>query len=182
MRHRLTILAIFSCLFVANAFAHGAGNDAMNRCHLDWHRNSAWPKPFTLIDRQGACSPFALMATRGWQRQSTITNYHFDHVTQQLTEAGQLKVLEILKTNPRDQRMVVMVRGRTDQDTASRRESIAEVAINGTRDRYNPQIMEIDIEPRAWPAEEIEAIGNQWNLTMPKPRLSDMQSTVSGDL
>lgn len=182
MQHRLAPLAIFVCLVAANTIVHGAGHGAENRCHLGWQRNNAWPTPFSLIDRKATCNPFVAMATKGWQRHSTITNYHFDQVTQQLTESGQLKVHEILETNPLEHRVVVMVRGRNDQETASRRISINEVAMRGIRKGQPPHIMEVDVEPRAWPAVEIEAIGKQYEVTIPEPRLPVMQSTISGDL
>ena len=182
MRHRMTIVAVFLFLFVARTIASGAGNDVMNRCHLDWHRNNAWPQPFTLIDRVAACSPFAAMTMKGWQRQSTITNYHFDHATQQLTEPGELKVIEILRTNPTNHRAVVMVRGITDEETARRQASINNVAMRMSRDGRPTQIIGVDIEPRTWPAEDIEMIGVQWRNTFPQPRLSAMESTINGEL
>ncbi|HEY6563210.1 MAG TPA: hypothetical protein VIY86_01815, partial [Pirellulaceae bacterium] len=55
------------------------------RAALDWHRNNAWPQPFVEMDRLATCSPFVTMAENGWMQQCTLTSFHFDPNTNQLT-------------------------------------------------------------------------------------------------
>jgi hypothetical protein len=151
-----------------------------HRKHLDFYRNNAWPEPFSSIDRKAQVAPFAMMHHKGWLRQNTIGHHHFDPTTQQLTEAGQLKLRWILTQTPADRRIVVVVRGYTDDETSMRADSVQQAAERIIPEGTLPEVRLTDIDARGWSADEIDAIDQKAKASIPNPVLPAMQSTTGG--
>ena len=179
---------VFVAVVGASSFGHRAANadwraklDAFcQRCKLDYHRNIAWPHPFVCMDRQSVRAPFAVQTSKGWQRQNTIGRYHFDPETQQLTEAGYLKVRWIVTQAPPEHRTIFVVRGDSEAETTSRtdsiHESLARIAPNGKL----PDVRSIAVDYRGWPAEEIDAIDRKIQSSRPIPQLPQFTPTTGG--
>ena len=94
--HVLAILLLGNIV----SHAHAGWNEFVQRSLLDWHRNNAWPQPFVHADRLSVCAPFVIMAQNGRCGEFTLGDHHFDPVSQTLTEAGQLKVAELIRRQP----------------------------------------------------------------------------------
>ncbi len=68
-------------------------------CRIDTLRNNAWPQPFRGQDAASVVAPFEIMKANGWREFNTIADNYFDG-NHRLTEAGVLKVQEILRQTP----------------------------------------------------------------------------------
>jgi hypothetical protein len=172
MVHRFSVAAFVAGLVVAGTAPVRAGwHEFCQRSALDWKRANAWPQPFVETDRLATCAPFVIMAENGWIHQSTLTNFHFDPATQQLTEAGRLKVQSILTQHPAQFRTVYVVQALKEQETTTRmgavQDTIQYFAANGTV----PDVRLTTEEPRGMPAHEVQAISTKFTETMPDPRL-----------
>ncbi len=150
-----------------------------DRVHLDWHRNNAWPEPFTHVDRQTVNAPIAAMVDRGWQVQNTLPQELFDGETQSLTHAGELKVRWILTQMPAHRRDIFVLRGATPEITELRLRSVEKVAsetVNGA-----PAMIAItDIVPRGGSAADHERISVSFESSAPPPRLPAMETGDGG--
>ncbi len=163
----LTCLVAFCCVSQSQAGWH----EFCQRMQLDWHRNNAWPQPFVAHDRIAACSPFVTQAENGWYAASTLSDLHFDSETQMLTEAGDLKVRQIVTQHPEQHRMVFIVKGHTKTDTDKRTDSVQQAVARIVPDGVLPDVRHVHIAPRPWPAEEINAVEQAYRQSRPDPRL-----------
>ena len=121
------------------------------------------------------------MAQNGWCQRSTLTDFHFHKATQQLTEAGRLKVAQVMTNHPQQFRTMFVVMANTEKETAARMDSVQQIAAQVTTDGVLPQIHRVAISPRGWSAQEINAIGKKRDETIPTPRLPEnIQSTTGG--
>ncbi len=146
-----------------------------DRVHLDWHRNNAWPEPFTLVDRQAVKVPIATMVDRGWQLQNTIPDELFDPETQTLTRAGELKVRWILTQMPAHRRDVFVLRGATPEITDLRLQSVEKLAAD-TVGGAPAMITVTDLIPRGGSASYYERVSTSFDATAPPPRLPAMDT------
>ena len=163
----LTCLVAFCCVSQSQAGWH----EFCQRMQLDWHRNNAWPQPWVAHDRIAACSPFVTQAENGWYAASTLSDLHFDSETQMLTEAGDLKVRQIVTQHPEQYRMVFIVKGHTKTDTDKRTDSVQQAVTRIVPDGVLPDVRHIHTAPRPWSAEEINAVERAYRQSRPAPRL-----------
>ena len=72
-------------------------------------------------------------------QQCTLTGFHFDPSTDQLTEAGRLKIQSILFEHPEQFRKIYVVRGyreeQSEKRVASVRETLTRVVEDGSNSR-----------------------------------------------
>ena len=163
----LTCLVAFCCVSQSRAGWH----EFCQRVQLDWHRNNAWPQPFIAHDRIAACSPFVTQAENGWYAASTLSDLNFDFETQMLTEAGELKVRQIVTQHPENYRTVFVVKGHTQRDTEKRTDSVQQTVARIIPDGTLPEVRRVHISPRPWAAEEINAVERAYRSSRPAPRL-----------
>lgn len=143
----------------------------------DFKRNNCWPQPFVLADREAARAPLEMMVQSGWQRQNLLGDYHFDSATDQLTEAGQLKVKWITNEAPRPHRMIFVSRAETPKSTAARIDAVQNVATQIAGPGNVPAIIESGRSAQGWPAGRVDAIGRKFEASMPDPKLRDYEPT-----
>lgn len=150
-----------------------------DRVELDWKRNNAWPEPFNMVDQRATRAPFTIMVDKGWQLQNTISNPLFDSETQQLTEAGRLKVQWILTQMPLQRRNVFVLRGDSEEITQLRLQSVQEAAVSFVGDQGASMVSLTDIVPRGGSGAYFERVQKGYETTSPPPQLPEMES--SGD-
>ena len=170
--HRFILTACLAAILGSSGQSASAGwYEFWHRVHLDWKRNNAWPEPFVRADRRAFHQPFQIMTAKGWLRQNTIGNHHFNSETHQLTEAGELKLRWILSSVPQEHRVIVLVGARTPEATSIRTDSVQQLATKILPEGSLPEVRVTSIEPRGWPAREIDAIGRRAMESMPAPIL-----------
>ncbi len=148
------------------------------QCKLDWHRNCAWPDPFLAQDRVAACAPFEAMTINGWRDQCTLSNFHFDAGSQQLTEVGRLRVQQILREHPENYRNVFVVRATTQEATSARMESVQQFANNLAGQDVSTEVRLVELEPRGVTADDVQMISSKLKSSMPDPRLPAASSAA----
>jgi radical SAM superfamily enzyme YgiQ (UPF0313 family) len=55
--------------------------------------------------------PINMMVQKGWKQQNTLTEYHFDATGNDLNQAGQYKVYDILFNTPKSHRSIYVFPG-----------------------------------------------------------------------
>ena len=88
-----------------------------------------------------------------------------------LTEAGDLKVRQIVTQHPEQHRMVFIVKGHTKRDTDKRTDSVQQAVARIVPDGVLPDVRHVHIGPRPWSAEEINAVERAYRQSRPAPRL-----------
>ena len=92
--------------------------------------NVQWPRHYIPPARRTVCATYAAMVNNGWRRQNLLGNYHFNQQTNQLTNAGKLKVNWILSQAPANRRNVFVQRGVEELETTARIASVHDYAGN----------------------------------------------------
>ncbi|MFW6170670.1 MAG: hypothetical protein ACODAD_09285, partial [Planctomycetota bacterium] len=150
-----------------------------DRVHLDWHRNNAWPEPFSQVDRRAARAPIERMVENGWELQNTIPDELFDPETQELTAAGEVKVRKTLTEMPLRRRMVFVQKGRTAEISQTRLESVQEAAGNVVGEAAAGMISITEMIPGSKSAAHYERVKAEYDGSIPVPRLPEMEDTGS---
>lgn len=161
-------------LFMLATASHASAGEFLNRFWLDYHRNKAWPQPFSQVDRQAAGAPFAIMVNNGWRLHNTLSTQLFDGESQQLTRAGELRVRWIATQAPVHRRAIFVLKGDTPAVTQARVEAV-QLALEKI-DAPRPQLMITDIEPSGASGSYFDKVGRQYQDTIPAPRLPEMDT------
>ena len=148
------------------------------RTTVDWHRVNCWPEPFIYPDRDAARAPFQQMVDRGWQRETTLGDYHFDSDTQLLNEAGELQLRWVMTQAPQHRRSVLVLRGSNTDATSIRIDSVQQAATKIQPAGPLPPVVQTDVPPAGSPADAVDAYNRKYFSTIPDPRLP---KPASGD-
>jgi hypothetical protein len=149
------------------------------QCKLDYHRNNAWPEPFIWPDRAAVCAPFGVMIHNGWRMQNTLAAHHFREGTDQLTDAGKMKVMWILNEAPAANRTIYVERASTPELTGGRIRHVQTLAAGAAMEGVSPPVFETGIPARGWPADQIDATTRAFTDSAPPPRLPERTSSSS---
>ena len=177
---RFTILLALAIVLSTGNMARADWAGFWHRVHVDWHRMNAWPEPFQVADRQVTISPLIAMTNSGWRIQNTLSDHFFDVQTQELTQAGQLKLRWIATQTPLHRRTVHVLRsyepGATNLRVASVERHLDKLVPEGQR----PSVVLTDKIPAGGSGEYFENIDRQLKSSVPPPRLPQAQGPVGG--
>lgn len=94
-----------------------------------YYRNVRWPTPFRAQDVMSVTNYFDVQRENGWRLHNTVGNAMFDAQTNCLTQAGKNHIQSILRDNPSNRKVVFVLQGQNQQQTAARVQS-TELAIS----------------------------------------------------
>jgi len=154
--------------------------DVIHSIAVDTKRNNCWPKPFVCPDREAVREPFFAMVAKGWQRQNTLGDYHFEGETGKLTEAGELKVRWIVEQAPRHHRTIFVRRADSPEETAARIDLVQQAAIQWVPEGELPPVLETNLDAGSWPADRVDTIDRKFRDTTPDPRLPELTTDTGG--
>jgi hypothetical protein len=157
----------------------GGFNRAWHRFHMDFYRNNSWPEPFLTADKAAVRASYCIQTDNGWKMQNTIGTFLFDTETQRLNQAGELLVKWVITQAPAHRRAVFVLKGDTAEATRARVESV-QLAVQKFGSGCTYPVLLTDTEPAGWPATYIDTITQQYNATMPAPRLPPREGGGTG--
>ncbi|MEM8944683.1 MAG: hypothetical protein AAGD11_05815 [Planctomycetota bacterium] len=143
---KTTLLAGF-CLALVSS-----GSFSQAQCHNGCHPSLAqtfragydanvhWPRIYIPPARRSVCQTYNAMVNNGWRRQNLLGDYHFNKDTNELTDAGKLKVNWILSQAPVERRSVFVQRGAAELQTTAR---IA--AVHDYAGKMSPSVGQVDV-------------------------------------
>lgn len=136
--------------------------------------NNMWPDQYVPADRVAVRAPFQLMIANGWRMENTLSDYHFDPESGALNEAGKLRVRDILTRNPAEHRTIFVLRGQSQEVTATRLAAAQEAAARVDTDGAPAEVLETPVIPRGTNAWYTNSVQGKFNSTLPDPRLPAM--------
>jgi uncharacterized membrane protein YgcG len=119
------------------------------------------------------------MTDNGWKLQNTIGTFLFDAETQRVNQAGEILVKWIVTQAPANRRAVFVMKGDSAEATSARVESVQQVVAKYASGCVYPVLL-TDTEPAGWSAAYIDTITQQFNATIPAPRLPPRQGSGGG--
>ena len=180
MKRCLCLLALAAVLFAwegESARAEGWWSRFWRSVATDFRRNNCWPEPFIYPNRAAVRVPFQIMVSRGWQRHNTLGQEYFDPETQQLTQAGKLKVQWIMTRAPLDRRVVYVNPGPTASATQARLAAVRQlVSAYVARDQVDEHLALTRTPEAKWPGADITTIGQRFRGAQPAPVLPQLNT------
>ncbi|MBN2292898.1 MAG: hypothetical protein JXM70_10765 [Pirellulales bacterium] len=171
------------CVESGGAFGFLHDNFITRLCYdisKDFKRNNCWPRPFIWADRQAVREPFVIMVRKGWQRENTLGEYHFDPVTGKLNEAGRRRVHWIVNQGIPERHAIFVHKAMHPEMTLARVDSVQQWAAQIVPKGELPPVLETNLPAPGRPAEEVDRIRVDYLKSMPAPRLP-MIENYSGD-
>ena len=95
----------------------------------DFYRNKNWPMPFRAMDSQSVLSHFDIQRNNGWKLNNTVGTAMFDTTNCALNDSGRAHVKWIVTRAPQNRRVVFVLEGNNQQETAKRVEAV-QIAIS----------------------------------------------------
>lgn len=123
----LAFASLFVSEVVAQAPVHNPG--CHERFHLDFYRNKRWPQPFRQMDTIAVMNFFEVQRNNGWTLHNTLGAAMYDPATHTLTDSGVAHVRWIVSRAPQNRRVLFVLQGDTQEQTAKRVES-AQIAVS----------------------------------------------------
>lgn len=126
---RYSQIALSFVVVIVSASASASAQDwscppgAGSSFHRDYYRNNRWPLPFRAQDTNAVLSYFDVQRNNGWKLHNTLGVAMFDVKTQMLTDSGRAHVKWIVSRAPQNRRVVFVLQGDNQADTAKRVES-----------------------------------------------------------
>ena len=172
MRRMFLLGGFGAALFLSAASAHADWHEFWHRVGVDFHRNNAWPEPFQSADRQIAREYFRIQVNNGWRMQNTIGRWFFDEETNQLNQAGEIKLRQVATQSPVHRRTVFVLMGTTPDVTARRVDSVQQTLARMLPDGPIPQVLLTDVDLEGGSGEYYDRVNSAYNNSVPSPRLS----------
>ena len=146
----------------------------------DFKRNNCWPRPFVRADRESVRAPFVVMTNKGWQRENTLGQYHFDRETGKLNEPGRRRAYWIVTQEIPERRSIFVHRDMKPEVTLARIDSVQQWVAQIVPHGELPPVLETNLPAPGRPAEEVDRIRVEYLKSMPPPVLPANESMDTG--
>lgn len=166
---RLTLVAI---LLASCASAQAASPLAwlIDDMKTTFARNNCWPRPFIDAEPAHVAAPFSAMTQKGWEQQNMLGAHHFEPESQELTEAGVIKLRWILTQAPPQHRTAFVERDLDPAMTAQRMAAVQTaadaIAVDGA-----PSVQESQLVSHGSSGAHFDAVYQKFVGSTPDPRL-----------
>ena len=146
--------------------------------HDSCWENQIWPNQYIQPSRRGICQAFETMTVNGWRQHNLLGQYHYDATTNELTEAGRLKVQWVATQAPPHRRSLYVARGADQQQTAARVAAAQQLAVTSTFVGPAPEVYDTHVRDEGRPAGAIDAMFTGFRAGQMAPTLP--QSSTGG--
>lgn len=123
-----------------------------------FYSNVEWPKIYIPAARQSVCSTYDAMINNGWRRQNLLGDYHFNKETNELTDAGKLKVNWILSQAPVQRRNVYVQRAGREFETTARVAAVHQYAGKMSPSVGQVNVSDTHIVAEGHPASSVDSV------------------------
>jgi hypothetical protein len=176
----MLLLGGFGAALLLTSSANADWHEFWHRVGVDFHRNNAWPEPFLSADREVTREYFRIQVNNGWRMQNTIGRWFFDDETNQLNEAGEIKLRQVATQHPVHRRTVFVLMGTTPDVTAKRVESVQQSLAKMLPEGPVPQVLLTDVDLEGGAGAYYDKVNTAYNSSIPSPRLSAGSGGGSG--
>ena len=168
---RMLLLGGFGAALLLTTSANADWHEFWTGVKVDFHRNNAWPEPFLSADREVTREYFRIQVNNGWRMQNTIGRWFFDDETNQLNEAGEIKLRQVATQSPVHRRTVFVLMGTTPDVTAKRVESVQQTLAKMLPEGPVPQVLLTDVDLEGGSGAYYDKVNTAYNSSIPSPRL-----------
>ncbi len=147
---------------------------------VDFKRNNLWPQPWIGPERASVYAPMTVMVAKGWMRQNLLCEEHFEPHSEELNEAGRMKVEEIITVTPPAYRAVYIPRASTPELTAKRIEYVQQYVVDKAIDDSPVQVVQSKMRPNPYAGDYVDQIDRAFRESTPEPRIPAGMNSTGG--
>jgi len=151
----------------------------VNDMKVTFHRNNCWPEPFVYPDRAAVKAPFEAMTQRGWEQQNMLGPHHFNAETNQLTDAGKIKLRWIMTQAP-PQFRTAFVEQDLNPDVTAARMKAAQQSADQIVQGGAAAIQETTLVSHGNSGAYFDSVYQKFESSTPEPRLPAASGDVDG--
>ena len=148
---------------------------------VDLHRQrvATWPEPFLVPDREAVRNPFRAMADNGWKQQNTFNDDLFHAETNELNNAGLLKLRQMLRELPPHRRQIFVLEAQTPEATSVRVASVYKSLAQVMPDQRPCPVMTTRVPAAGGEGWYLYGVENTYRSSLPAPRMPNPASAAS---
>ncbi|MCD0461442.1 hypothetical protein [Roseiconus lacunae] len=166
---RLLIAAVVLSSVASNVDA--GWNEFWANVRTGYHRNNAWPDPFTEADAMSVITAFEAQKRNGWALHNTLAGHQFRTGDGALNVSGQQSLAWIAYQAPPSRRFVNVERALTEQETRARVEAVRDMLDQFDLDGPAPMIAITDKKPPTAPGDWATKVNRSWLEQLAPPKL-----------
>ncbi len=178
---RIAFVIASLCVGGVSQLAQAGWGEFWQRAHVDFYRNNCWPQPFQAQDRELIRAPLIAMTAAGWRQNNTLSDHFFGLEDQSINPAGEIKLRWIATQAPPHRRTVFVLRGPTQDATATRVAAVQRALEKLVPEGHRPDVILTDIIPPGASGDYFDQVDRQFKQSIPAPRLPAMEGTTGGD-
>jgi hypothetical protein len=144
-----------------------------------YHHTHYWPHPYTCMDRAVVQSFVDVQTTNGWLEASTLYDYHFDGLTNELNSSGKAHLRWIMTHVPEQYRQILVATDAEPSVTAQRTAQVEQEMHRQFGSEKGIPVLTRLANPVGRPASEVQAIFQSARENMPPPMLSTLSAEAS---
>lgn len=143
-----------------------------------WHRFQSgfreahrWPEPYNHMARASVREMLDAQVTKGWTRETTLYDHHFEPGSNRLSSAGRRRLQYITQQVRPERRFVYVQAGTEPADTQDRLAEVRNEACAVIGAENCPPITAVNHFSRGARADEMTRIRELWISSTPEPRI-----------
>lgn len=137
-----------------------------------YHSAHYWPHPYNCEDRATVAAFTATQTMNGWIAATTLFDYHFDPVSNELNSAGQKQIRWIMNSVPYEHRQVYVALSTESQLNGARTANVERAVATLAGPEQPLPVLTRVATPEGRPAAEVERIFSAAISGMPQPIIS----------
>jgi len=169
-----------SASFAQQSCGHCQGPSLAQLFRAGYDANKDWPRIYIPPARRSVCSTYDAMINNGWRRQNLLGDYHFNQETNELTNAGKLKVNWILTQAPVQRRSVFVQRGQKELQTTARISAVHDYAGNMSPNVGQVHVNDTHLVAEGHRASSVDSVFVGYDANRAAPMLPAASSAAGG--
>lgn len=142
-----------------------------SKFHHRFREAHRWPEPYNHMARASVRDMLAAQVTKGWTRETTLYDYHFDAESNHLTSAGRRRLQYIAEQVRPERRFIYVQAGSDEAETQDRLAEVRNEACAAIGADNCPPISAVHQYSRGARADELNRIRELWITSTPTPRI-----------
>jgi hypothetical protein len=139
-------------------------------CH-EFREAHRWPEPYNYMARASVREMLNAQVTKGWTRETTLYDHHFEPGTNHLSSAGRRRLQYITQQVRPEHRFIYVQAGAEPADTQDRLAEVRNEACAVIGAENCPPIAAVNQFSRGARADEMTRIRELWITSTPTPRI-----------
>jgi hypothetical protein len=153
-----------------------------HKFHYRFREAHRWPEPYNFMARASVREMLDAQVTKGWTRETTLYDHHFEPGSNRLSSAGRRRLQYITQQVRPERRFIYVQAGSDPADTQDRLAEVRNEACAAIGAENCPPISAVHQHSRGARADELTRIRELWIESTPEPRIPKNSGGMSAGI